>query len=196
MGEREPKASNAGLGVDATGGPVVDPTANVIALTEAANVRQDDLRNAESRRVDELRAAESRRIDEQARLRAEYADKLTTAEAKRIDAIRAVDVNAVAVASQRQADQATVLASQVVQSAEALRALVATTAAAQQQASQQITGALSDRITQLEKSSYEGAGKGTGAKNTVTYLLIAVGMLVSLITIGSVIIAIAFAIRR
>jgi hypothetical protein len=40
------KPSNAGQGVDAQGGPVVDPTANVIALNEAANRRQDDLRAA------------------------------------------------------------------------------------------------------------------------------------------------------
>lgn len=190
----QPRAT--GIGVDSAGGPVIDPTANVIALTEAANLRQDDLRAAESRRIDELRAAESRRLDEQARIRAEYEEKLSIAEAKRIDAIRAVDVNAVAVASQRQADQATVLANQVVQSAEALRALVATTATAQQQASQQITGALSDRITQLEKSSYEGAGKGAGAKNTVAYVVLGVGLLVSLITIGAVVVGIAFAIRR
>ena len=168
---RQPKAHSVGLGVDAHGGPVIDPTTNVIALTDAANLRQDDLRKAEARRVDELRTAESRRVDEQAALRARYEEKLSVAEAKRIDAIRAVDVNAVAVASQRQADQATVLANQVVQSAEALRALVATTAAAQQQASQQITGALSDRITQLEKSSYEGAGKQAVADPAMTQLV-------------------------
>jgi len=191
MGETHP----TGIGVDATGGPVIDPTANVISLTEAAVKRLDDLRDAESRRVNELREAESRRIDEQAALRAEYADKLAVAEAKRIDAIRAVDVNAVAVASQRQSDQATVLANQVVQSAEALRSLVATTAAAQQQASQQITGALSDRISQLEKSSYEGAGKGTGAKNLWAILAVAIGLLATLfmvaIAVGGVIVAVA-----
>ena len=53
-----------------------------------------------------------------------------------------------------------------------------------------------NRISALEKSSYEGAGKGTGAKNIVTYVVIAVGLFVSLITIGSAVIAIAFAIRQ
>jgi hypothetical protein len=52
------------------------------------------------------------------------------------------------------------------------------------------------RLAALEKSSYEGAGKGTGAKNTVAYVVLAVGLLVSLITIGSVVIGIAFAIRK
>jgi len=36
---------NPGLGVDAAGIPVIDPTENVKALSEAANKRQDDLRD-------------------------------------------------------------------------------------------------------------------------------------------------------
>jgi hypothetical protein len=136
-----------------------DPTLNVIALSEAANRRQDDLRIAESRRLDELHGAESYRVNELLSVRAEYDEKLRQAEAKRIDAIRAVDVNAVAVASQRASDQATVLATQVAQSAEALRALVATTAATVAQSQQQLANTLSARLTTLEQAQYEGAGK-------------------------------------
>lgn len=155
----------------------LDPTENVKALSEAANRRQDDLREASERfieakiassaEIDAIRAshakymasAESRRVDEQAALRADFADKLATAEAKRIDAIRAVDVNAVAVASQRASDQATVLATQVAQSAEALRALVATTAATVAASLQQMSNALSTRLTTLEQGSYQALGK-------------------------------------
>src|SRR5512140_1485982 len=97
----------------------IDPTANVLALVEAAVKRLDDLRDAESRR-----------LDEQAQLRADYSDKLAVAEAKRIDAIRAVDVNAVAIANERAAAQATVLANQLLQTSEALRGLVGTTSTA------------------------------------------------------------------
>lgn len=149
------KAGRPGVGVDETGGQVVDPTANVIALNEAAQLRQDDLRAASDR----YNAAEIQHVKEVAGLRADYAERLASAEAKRIDAIRAVDVNAVAVASQRASDQATVLATQVAQSAEALRALVATTAAAASAATQQQTNTLSARITTLEQAQYEGKGK-------------------------------------
>lgn len=47
---REPL--NVGQGVDAAGDPVVDPTANVIALSEAAARRQDDLRMAAVARLE------------------------------------------------------------------------------------------------------------------------------------------------
>lgn len=166
-----------GVAVDAAGGAVIDPTANVTALNEASNLRQDDLRDANhaltraqikslraliklrAEHAKEINEAESRRVDEQLALRAEYAERLEVAEAKRIDAIRAVDVNAVAVASQRASDQATVLATQVQQSAEALRALVATTAATVAQSQQQLATTLSTRLTTLEQSQYEGKGK-------------------------------------
>jgi hypothetical protein len=177
-----------GIGVDASGGPLIDPTQNVKDLTDAAVQRLDDLRNAESRRIDELRIAESRRVDEQAQLRADYSDKLANAEAKRIDAIRAVDVNAVAVATSKQADQATVLANQVAQSAEALRALVASTAATTQAAFQQAMTSFSDRLMKVEQAQYASAGQGQGAKNLSGYLIAAtvfvfgfIGMVIAVI---------------
>jgi hypothetical protein len=174
---------DGGQGVDRFGGPVVDPSENVKALNEAATRRQDDLRNAfekqvllqlqnleiitklrddmEKQRSDaskELRDAEINRIDSEAKLRADYAEKLSIAEAKRIDAIRVVDVNAVGVASQRASDQAQVLATQVSQSAEALRTLVATTASTVAVSQQQLASTLSARITTLEQAGYQQVG--------------------------------------
>ena len=172
-----------GQGIDRFGGPVVDPTENVKALSEAASRRQDDLRQAFEKQVElqlksialidklrdeteqlrsvasrELRDAEIKRIDNEAKLRSEYSEKLSNAEAKRLDAIRVVDVNAVAVASQRASDQASVLATQVSQSAEALRTLVATTAATVAASQQQLANTLSARITTLEQAGYQQAG--------------------------------------
>lgn len=179
-----------GIGVDASGGPVVDPSVNVAALSEASNRRQDDLRVASERLVEtrlddlaridhlraehdrELRQAESRRVDQMLELRASYEERLALAEAKRIDAIRAVDVNAVSVASQRASDQATVLATQVAQSAEALRALVASTANTVAQSQQQLATTLSTRITTLEQAQYEGKGKA-GVSDPAFALLLA-----------------------
>lgn len=147
-------------------GYAVDPTKNVIALSEASNKRQDDLRQAHElyskaaiEHMRELSRAENDHVKELANIRADYQKQLSEAEAKRIDAIRAVDVNAVAVASERQAAAATVLANQVAQSADALRTLVATTATALGEQQRQSLTQITDRLTVVERSQYEGRGK-------------------------------------
>lgn len=151
-----------GLGIDQAGGPVVDPTKNVISLVEAEKQRADDLRSAD-RMLSTASISHIRELinlqSEIAKLRVYYDERLVNAEAKRIDAIRAVDVNAVSVASQRASDQATVLAAQVATSAEALRALVATTATTVASSQQQLATTLSTRLTTLEQAQYEGKGK-------------------------------------
>jgi hypothetical protein len=48
-----------GHGVDAAGGPVIDPTANVLSLVEAAIKRIDDLFEAGVKRLDERIGAEA-----------------------------------------------------------------------------------------------------------------------------------------
>jgi hypothetical protein len=47
-------SSGAGVGVDFHGGPVIDPTENVLALVDAESKRQDQARLAETRRIDDL----------------------------------------------------------------------------------------------------------------------------------------------
>lgn len=149
------KETRPGLATDSSGGQVIDPTQNVLDLVKAGNQRQDDLREASDR----FTASEIGHVKEMAALRSEYTNKLAEAEAKRIDAIRAVDVNAVAVASERQAAAATVLANQVAQSADALRTLVATTATAMAEQQRQSLTQITDRLTVVERSQYEGRGK-------------------------------------
>lgn len=192
-------AERAGLGVDAMGGPVIDPTKNVLDLVDAANRRQDDLREMHNRFL----AAELRRLQEAvnrveqiSELRAGFAREVTIIhqghdreihkmEQDKLAAFRASDEMARITEANR-----SLAAIQVVE-----RTLNSTaTALASQNAENNVE--VNRRLAALEKSSYEGAGKGTGAKNTVTYAVIAVGLLVSLITIGSVVVAIAFAIRR
>lgn len=188
-----------GLGVDAYGGAVIDPTKNVLDLTAAANKRQDDLRNAH----DLLIAAEIRRLEESVKrveqvseLRAEHAREIGLIhqshdreihkmEQDKLAAFRASDEMARITEANR-----SLAAIQVVE-----RTLNSTaTALASQNAENNVE--VNRRLAALEKSSYEGAGKGTGAKNIVTYAIVAVGLLVSLITIGSVVVGIAFAIKR
>jgi len=142
--------SSPGPGVDASGTPVIDPTANVIAILQAAVERQDDLREAEMTHVKEMAA-----------LRASYDHELREAEAKRIDAIRAVDVNNVSRAAEVAATQAQTLQAQVAGSAEALRLQVATTAAA---AATNLANALEPiqkDIAELRKAQYEQQGQKT-----------------------------------
>jgi hypothetical protein len=150
-----PLANGTGIGVDAYGNSVIDPTKNVEDSIEAAVARLDDLRAANNLLYD----AKIAHLEDMTILRAEYEARLALAEAKRIDAIRAVDVNAVAVERQRSSDQASVLATQVQQSAEALRSLVATTQTSVAQAQQQNTSTLSARITTLEQAQLIGQGK-------------------------------------
>lgn len=178
-----------------------DPTENVRELVVAANLRSDDLRQAESRRIDEVFAAErlrvdslmaaerlrvneaaeslrretslaaiylekitlaeSKRIDERQELRSAHSKELADAETHRIDAIRAVDVAAVATAQTASQAAANVLATQLTATADTLRALVASTASTVAAQLQQISETITTRLANLERTSYEGAGKST-----------------------------------
>lgn len=147
-----------GPGVDAQGFPVVDPTANVLALVHAANERQDDLRKAESRHVREL-------LDRDAKHAAEIREK----EAARLDAIRLVDVNAV----QRAAEtQATI--------AETLRTQVASTATASAAALAAALDPIVKSVAELQRVQFELAGarestrEGAGDRRASTGTVVAV----------------------
>jgi hypothetical protein len=106
-----------GPGVDAQGRAVIDPTVNVIALNEAANKRQDDLREMSIQHIQETLRMH---IDHAKELRG--ADKeLRQAESDRLDAIRAVDVQNVQTATTAAEARASVLAQQVVTTADAFR---------------------------------------------------------------------------
>lgn len=171
--------SRSGVAVDAKGGPVVDPTKNVLDLVEASIRRQDDLRTAAEKlfqaktdaaeRLDHLRYERAQdaaraladKLESEAKLRSDYDQKLREAESKRIDAIRLVDVNAVSEDRRRTGEQAVALATQVSQSADTVRALVASTKTSTDLSVSQVTQALSQRITTLEQAGYQQAGKQT-----------------------------------
>jgi len=156
---RKNKTAPDGLGVDSPGAPVIDPTFNVLQLVKAAMKRQDDLRKADRRDFKGKLKAERRRINEQLRLRAKYDRWLIKAEAGRIDAIRTVDVNYASANASKIAAQVEVSAHQVSSTAETLRTLVTTTANALAEQHRQISEPLLQRVAQLEKAQYEGAGK-------------------------------------
>lgn len=145
------------MGVDYAGNAVIDPTENVKALTEAANLRQDDLRKLNNQRIkSELRSLRSELKTLKRHLR-----EIRGLESDRLDKVRQVDVTAGNTASERSQTAIQTLAVQTASERETLRNLVdarATTVASQ--TSEQYSG-LVTRIAQLEKSSYEGAGKQT-----------------------------------
>lgn len=169
--ERRPKSSAqlpTGLAIDASGGAVVDPTANVIALTDAANKRQDDLREETNKRIDaELKCvrdiANIRALhqDEISTIRTEYMEKLRDAEAKRIDAIRHVDREDVAKTATSAQTAVATLATAASTTAETLRTQAANLAAAAEARLSALTNEVNKRLSALELALSEGKGKQT-----------------------------------
>lgn len=187
--------SRSGLAVDSSGGAVVDPTKNVLDLVQAlkemltairgADKEQADLRFRAAEQLNELRykntqdlaAALANKLSDEAKLRADFSDRLALAESKRIDAIRAVDVGAVAVANERTTaaatalaksggDSALVLSTQLTKSADDVRILLKTTADEQNRnLQQQFAGIITSittigtRVTTLEQALAEGVGR-------------------------------------
>ena len=168
-----------GIGVDSGGGPVIDPTQNVLDLVEAAIKRQDDLRDAESRHVREI-----------GKLRSDYAAELRHGETERINAIRAVDVAAVQQAAQVSATQATTLAAQVATSAETLRTQVAAAATAATVSLAAALVPIQEAIADLRRAQYEAQGRNVEKVDTrqstgavIGYIVGGVGILSTLVTI-------------
>jgi hypothetical protein len=149
------------MGVDSSGGPVIDPSRNVLDLVEAANLRQDDLRRTEFKRQDDLRGMESRHLRELLERDRLHAAELRIAETARIDAIRAVDVGAVQRAAEVQQTQATALATQQATIAETLRTQVAAAATVQATALAAALEPIQKDIADLRRVQYETAGGKT-----------------------------------
>jgi hypothetical protein len=137
------------------GMPIYDPSANVLSLVEAANRRQDDLRDAN----DKLVTAELRHLHELAEVRAAHAREIRESEASRVNAIRQVDVTAVKTEADRALAAIQTLAATTAANAENLRNALNTTATTIANQTSSTVGAITERIAALEKSSYTGAGK-------------------------------------
>lgn len=148
-----------GDAVDIQGNPAFDPSANVIALTEAANKRQDDLRRAHRRFV----AMQMSYIEKIGELRAAHTKEMMVGEAERLNSIRQVDVTAVKTEADRALAAIQVLATQTQTNAENLRNALTSTAATIAKQTSDTVAQLIERIAALEKSSYEGKGKSSYA---------------------------------
>lgn len=142
--------------------PVIDPTENVKALTEAANLRQDDLRKELQSRVD-LEISHVKAIME---LRGQFNHEIRELETSRLNSIRQVDIQNQTIAADRalQATQALERTTQA--NAETLRALVSTTSAALAKQTQDTVQGIVERIAALERAGYLSSGGAEGKKDT------------------------------
>jgi len=164
------KDGRGGQPVDSYGIPILDPTRNVLDLSEAANKRQDDLRDANNQSNSKWISSELARVSAElkhmealAAVRDAHARELRESEVKRVDAIRQVDVSAAGTASDRALQAIQVLAATTTANAETLRQMVANTAQTIAAQTAATVGGIIERIANLEKSSYTGQGRSTVA---------------------------------
>jgi hypothetical protein len=190
------------LASDRFGNPVVDPTKNVLDLVEAANRRQDDLRQAEQAHMrevltlrTELGNQDSKCAAEIAGLRAENAEtlreieqahaaELRLAEAQRIDAIRQVDVEAVQRAAEVQSTAADRLAKQVTDSAEAMRTQVAAASEAATRNLATAVSPLTEAVAELRQAQYEAQGQKTQVVETKAQQGVSAGQMIALVGVA------------
>lgn len=153
--DNDPAKGRPGIGVDAKGNAVVDPTANVIALNEASDRRQDDLRVSTEKTIE----IQFQHVEEMAQLRDAHAKEIRELESRRLDAIRQVDVTATATAADRAASAIETLAKQTTADRETLRTAVDSSARALASQNSETVAQLVGRITALELAISRTTGK-------------------------------------
>lgn len=147
-----------GPGVDAQGLPVIDPTANVMALVEAMEQRLTGEIHQRDKRQNDLRHAEHRRVLDLAKLRAKYEWRIQQSESRRIDAIRDVDQDRLTIQGATNAQAALALAAQVAQTAEAQRSQVANLAVTVATSLSTTIDPIRKDIADLRQVQYENVG--------------------------------------
>jgi len=143
------------MGIDFTGGPVVDPTENVKDLSEALSQRQDDLRDINNLYLLQRVIA----VEEVAKIRAEHVKEINALEANRLDKIRQVDILNASRSEERAGEAIKTLATQTATNAETLRTMVATSATTLATQLTNLFAESNKRISALELASSEGRGK-------------------------------------
>jgi hypothetical protein len=195
--------TSTGLGVDATGGPVIDPSKNVLDLVRAEAQRQNDLRAASEllarerqdfvrremevrqdfvRREMEIREDFRKRI---AVLRAEHQEKDLASEARRTDALRELDRSEVRTSNDRHQAAVDTLAKTTAAMAETLRTSDENTAKNLAAQAEVIRRELDSRITAVERVQAAGAGRGEGSKSNLALISSILAIILMLITLGT-----------
>jgi hypothetical protein len=152
----------AGMGVDAAGGPVIDPTKNVLDVVDAAVRRLDDILEIRAQLTDEKIMRMEREwihLDRFGKLRAEYEAMLRQAESQRLDSIRQVDREDVNKTAAQNLAALQTLQTQTSTMAETLRTQVSNTATTLANQLAQQFAESNKRVSALELTSSEGRGK-------------------------------------
>ena len=202
-----------GMGIDAFGGAVIDPTENVKALAESNAVHQDKIRDI-TQQLNEAKINHQKEVGE---LRERFMGLLRDAESARLNSIRQVDREDV---NKMSATAST--------TAEALRAQVATTAQTLAASLSNAMGEVNKRLSAVELAQSEGKGKqqvvdpalteafrevralairsntaqgsGEGATKMWGYVVAAIGLILmigmAMVTLGGVLVAIAYAVKK
>lgn len=160
--------TSQGPSTDARNRPVVDPTPNVISLVLANAETAELLRKADEKYNDKMHC----HLKEIGTLRAEHAETLRVSDLDRLDKTRQVDVLAATASASALATAVQTLANTSDRNAETLRNLVNATAQtmAKQTTDQaqvlstqtdSLVKGINDRIAELQKAQYQGAGKSS-----------------------------------
>lgn len=151
-----------GVGVDAFGGSVIDPSENVRALNEASIKRVDDMMALRSELVDAKLDIAKLRADHNLfviQMHANHQAALDEKESSRLDSVRQVDQLAVKTESDRAAVAISALATTTAAMAETLRSAQTVSAATLATQFDRTMAQANERIAALERSSYIGAGR-------------------------------------
>jgi hypothetical protein len=191
--EPQPKRGGvAGIGVDSSGGPVIDPTENVIALVEAESRRQDDLRVAAKElndtKVDHQKEISDLRSQHQGvlgQLREEHQEKMANAESGRLNSIRQVDREEVAKTAVAANLAITTLAKQTTDLQTTLQKQVADTAVAVEQRQSAAYSDTNKRLSAVELALSEGKGKQQVADPAIERMAAMVERLVASQALGT-----------
>lgn len=188
MSLRRRSRHGAGLGVDFSGGPVVDPTENVKALSEALSQRQDDLRDLTDKLTDEKIKRMEREYIHQEKvsvLRAEFNKEIREMDAARQISVRQVDILNASATELRAGEAIKTLASQTAAIAETGRIAVANTATTMAQQLTNLFAESNKRVSALELSAGQIVGKGVGVQTSMGTITFIIGLVLGLIAIGT-----------
>jgi hypothetical protein len=145
-----PSVAGVGVGVDAFGMPVIDPTKNVLDAVASEGRYQDGMREAGEKLQNALREEESK-----------FQTALREAETRRINELAAqkqtFDLELAKVLRANQDAASTLLATQL----------------------KEVKNDLSDRTAKLEQFRWESGGKTTGASNLAGWIVAAIMALIA-----------------
>jgi hypothetical protein len=178
-----------GLGVDSSGSPVIDPTANVIALVQANKEAADTLRAMHDRYI----SAEIQIVRETVKWMEKISDvhqahdrEIHKMEQEKLAAFRTSDESARLTEADRTLAAVQLVARTAETTAQDIRNVLTNTATTLAEQNAARDREYNNRIAALEKANYEGAGKGTGAKNLwfiIAAIIVVLGFLTTEATV-------------